>query len=477
MNKMHLLFFLMIFLLLAGACTEVDLYDDPNYTQRTEVKFSYDWVTNAPNDQFDHQRPDSMLVIAKRIVGAWKCAMVVNSDDGKGFYLWNAPNREVPDPVFDDDEEEPTPVDGGDVDVEPETSTDSVALAHRWRFGTTRAEGDSTSVADNDSTATEEPTGTDPEPEPTPTPDPEPVVDPQSGVDIATDLFEIIPGFYKFITFNLDTTEFIYQDINAYLMAEENKSTLQELCVEYKRYDYHDPHLRGTVNFWKDYNLYGDGKNYIQPDITPIYYDSIANERIVRNTQPTFTFKPGPLTQNIDIRFKIKKKVDVVPFIIDSVYADISGIPYRVNLANDFIDIKQTCKMMFQNHLEDASGNRITDTGTNTELRCHGNIDVLSLVNAHDSATIKGPGIMQVMIFVRGFHPVRGKINLYHCIRRANLMDDMGDGLWARKRKNHGVLEIDSDMLIDERLILTDDGDGGLDRWIPMGDEDIVIDT
>ena len=42
MNKMHLLFFLMIFLLLAGACTEVDLYDDPNYTQRTEVKFSYD---------------------------------------------------------------------------------------------------------------------------------------------------------------------------------------------------------------------------------------------------------------------------------------------------------------------------------------------------------------------------------------------------------------------------------------------------
>ena len=473
MNKMYLLFFLMLFLLV-GACTEVELFDDSSQSRRTQVQFSFDWVTNAPQDAYDHSVPDSMFVLAKRIVGAWKCGMQVNSHDGKGFYLWNAPNKEVPDPEFDE-EEEPTPVDGGEVDVEPEISTDSVAGSRRWRFAFTRAEGDSTSVAGNDSTATEEPTA--PDPEPAPTPAPTPVADPQQGVDVATDLFEIIPGYYKFITFNLDTTEFIYQDINAYLMAEENKSTLQELCMEYKRYAYHDPKLRGTVNFWKDYNLYGDGKNYIQPDITPIYYDSIANERVVGNTQPTLTFEPGPLTQNIDIRFKIRKKVDVVPFIIDSVYADISGIPYRVNLSNDFIDIKQTCKMMFQNYLEDANGSRITDTETNTELRCHGNIDVLSVVNAHDSTTTKGPGIMQVMVFIRGYHPIRGKINLYHCIRRANLINDMGDGLWARKRKNHGVLELDSDMIIDERLILTDDGDGGLDRWISMGEEDIVIDT
>ena len=459
MNKMYLLFFLMLFML-AGACTEVDLYDDPDYARRTEVSYSYDWVTNAPEDEYAHQVPDSMLVIAKRIVGSWKCAMVVNSNDSKGFYLWNAPNREVPDPVFDDEEEEPIPVDGGEIDVEPETLTDSVAGLGYGRFGGTRAENDS--VPD-----------TTPEPEPTP----EPVVDPKPGVDIATSVFEIIPGLYKFITFNLDTTEFIYQDINAYLKVEENKSTLQELCMEYKRYAYGDPYLRGTVNFWKDYNLYGDGKNYIQPDITPIYYDSIANERVIRDIRSDLQFEPGPLTQNIDIHFKIRKKVDVVPFIIDSVYADISGIPYRVNLSNDFIDIKQTCKMMFQNYLEDANGNRINDTETNTELHCHGNIDVLSVVNAHDSTTLKGPGIMQVMIFVRGYHAIRGKINLYHCIRRANLIDDMGDGLWARKRKNHGVLDIDSDMIIDERLIISDEGDGGIDRWIPMGDEDIVIDT
>jgi len=475
MNKLYLLPYT-VALLLVVACTEVELFDDPNYDKRADVQFSYDWTTNAPQDVYNHTVPDSMFILAKRIVGAWKCAIKINSYDGMGYYLWNAPSKEVEDPVFEDDEEpEPVSVDGGEVDTDPESQSKQTAFMRHRLLGT-RAEGDSTEVVVSDSTATEEPEP-EPEPEPDPTPEPTPEIDSQPGVTEATDIFQIIPGFYKFITFNLDTTELIYQDVAEYLSATETPATMRDLCVEYKRYAYHDPQLRGTVNFWKDYNLYGDGKNYIQPDITPIYYDTIPNERITRETQSTLTFRPGLLTQNIDIRFKIRKKVDVVPFVIDSVYADISGIPYRVNLSNDFIDIKQTCKMMFRNYLEDANGNRITDTETNTELRCHGNIDVLSLVNAHDSTMVKGPGVMQVMIFVRGFHPIRGKINLYHCIRRANLMDDMGDGLWARKRKNHGVLEIDSDMIIDERLILTDDGDGGLDRWISMGEEDIVIDT
>lgn len=455
MMKMRLLPCLMI-LMQAVSCTEVSLYEGTDYTDRAKVKFAYDWVSNMPNDGFDHDVPDSMYVIAKRIVGAWKCGVKVNSTDGAGYYLTNAPELEEPEVI--DEETDSIPGDNDEIDVEPtpetptadSTAVDSTAIeaepvaaarAHSRGYVRTRAEGG------------------------------------QPGVDEPTDVFEIIPGFYKFVTFNCDTTEYIYQDIKEYLLAEENKTTLQELCMEYKRYAYSDPHLRGTVRNWKDFNLYGDGKNYIQPDITPIYYDSISNERIVRGDQPTLTFAPGLLTQNIDIRFKIRKKVDVVPIIIDSVYADISGIPYRVNLSNDYIDIKQTCKMMFQNYMEDANGNRITDTGTNTELYCHGNIDVLSVVNAHDSTTTKGPGIMQIMVFIRGYQPIRGMINLYHCIRRANLINDVGDGVWARKRKNHGVLEIDSDLLIDEKLLISDDGDGGLDRWIPMGDEDIVIDT
>ena len=419
MNKMRLLLSLMLCLLLAGACTDVELSDDTTYTNRTGVSFAYKW-SNIPDDGFNHETADSMLVIAKRIVGSWTCSMKVNTADGSGYYLSNAPKLE-PESV-----------------PEPESqTTDSTASTRSY----TRAEGS------------------------------------QPGVDEPTSEFMILPGVYKFVTFNLDTTAYIYQDVIQYLRNEETKSSLQELCMEYKRYAYADSALRGKCDFWRDFNLYGEGKNYIQPDITPIYYDSITNERISQKSQKTLSFNPGLLTQNIDIRFRVRKKVDQMPFVIDSIYADISGIPYRLNLSNDYFDIKTTCKMMFSNVFEDASGNPISDSGTNTELYCHGNIDVLSVVNAHDSTTTKGPGIMQVMIFVKGYPAIRGLINLYHCIRRANLIDDVGDGIWARKRKNHGVLQIDSDLIIDERMLIDEDGDGGLDRWIPMDDQTIVIDT
>ena len=264
--------------------------------------------------------------------------------------------------------------------------------------------------------------------------------------------------------------------MDSYVRAAETDTTLRDLNVEYKRYAYKDPNLRGTVNYWKDYNTYGDNQNYIQPDITPIYYDTIAPCDIKKNELEQFTFKPHLLTQNIDIRFHIRKKVDVIPFIIDSIYADISGIPYKVNLSNDFIDISTTCKMMFQAWLENESGTRIQDTEQNTYLLCHGNIDVLSVVNAPDSIVGRGPGIMQVMVFIRDRQPIRGRINLYHTIYRANLYEITEDGMNARRRKENGVLEIDSNLLIDENFVISSDDDG-LERWQAAEEGDIVIDV
>ena len=71
--------------------------------------------------------------------------------------------------------------------------------------------------------------------------------------------------------------------MDSYVRAAETDTTLRDLNVEYKRYAFKDPNLRGTVNYWKDYNTYGDNQNYIQPDITPIYYDTIAPCDIKKN--------------------------------------------------------------------------------------------------------------------------------------------------------------------------------------------------
>ena len=113
MMKMRLLPCLMI-LMLAVSCTEVSLYEGTDYTDRAKVKFAYDWVSNMLNDGFDHDVPDSMYVIAKRIVGAWKCGVKVNSTDGAGYYLTNAPELEEPEVI--DEETDSIPGDNDEID-------------------------------------------------------------------------------------------------------------------------------------------------------------------------------------------------------------------------------------------------------------------------------------------------------------------------------------------------------------------------
>ena len=292
---------------------------------------------------------------------------------------------------------------------------------------------------------------------------------------------------FKCITVNRDTTEFDYKEIIEYVETGWPETTLRELCVEYKRYGYRSPKLRNPIPGWSDYNIYGnpdeDGypaaDNYLQPDMTPVYYDSISPVTISRNVEQEFTFHPILLTQNIDIRFHIRKKVDVAPFAIDAVYADISGIPYRLNLSTDLFDIRNTAKMQFTCQLEDANGNKITDSNTNEYLLCHGNIDVLSLVNAPNPDVTRGPGIMQLMITLRGTNkPIRLRINLFHAIERANLYKADNDGAWAHRRKAYGTLEIDTGLVIDEKAVITNDEEGGIDKRIVVGQEDdIVVDA
>lgn len=392
---------------LLSACTKAELCEDAEHPHRAGVRFAFDWA-NADDDKYAHQKPDSMLVLAKRIIGTWLTGCRVNSgckneaDQGKGWYLLNGPS-----PQFDEDDN-PIPVDG---------------------------------------------------------------------IDTPTDLFKVQAGLFKCIAINRDTTEFLYNEINEYAKGDLiGETTLRDLCVEYKRYNYRSPKLRNVIPGWTDYNIYGDAENYLQPDMAPVYYDSIAPVTISRGVEHLFTFKPILLTQNIDIRFHIQKKVDVAPFLIETVYAEISGIPYRLNLSTDRFDIRNTAKMMFTCNLCNENGQTISDTETNEYLLCHGNIDVLSLINAPNTHTLRGPGIMQLMIRIKGRKTIRVKVNLRNAILEANLYEATEDGEWARRRKEHGVLDIKTNLVIDEEAVLPSD-DGGMEVWTQAGLDDIVVDT
>lgn len=492
MKKKLLLMLSLCSLLFMVSCTKVDLCDETEHPHRAGVTFAFDW-SNARNSKVTHKEPENMSIVAKRIIGTWKCEVSVDSQTGEGYYVFNAPPRKPKPPTVSEEEDEDEEGEGEenegddedtdtDENVDEDTDTDTDADVETYAD-----EGDDTDEGAGDGVGNEPDTddengeegeneGDTGDEEPDEEEDPVPGYEPLAGVDFPTREFKMAPGTYKFVAFNRDETELIYDEIDRFVKSNKSATRFQDLTLEYKRYSYKDKNLKGMLADWRDYNNYDDSRNYIQPDITPIYYDTISPADINKNVLREYVFKPVLLTQNIDIRFRIRKEIDEIPFTIDSIYADISGIPYKVNLSNNQVDASTTCKMMFHVDLEDEKGTKIADSDDNPLLVCHGNIDVLSVVNAPDSIVGRGPGIMQVMVFIHDRQPVYAKINLYHPIGRANLYSITEDGFHIRRTRESGTIEIISNLLIDGNLTIGSDGDG-LEQWKPTSDDDIIIDV
>lgn len=429
---------------LLTACTKAELCEHTELSHRAGVRFDYDWslVNSDSRVNFHGAMPNKrdtvMLTIIKRIIGTEITACCYNVLQNKGYSLTDDTPESIP------------------LDV-----TASI---------TDREDGDANTAGNTDNTDNSDNKND------TPT----------NKEHFNIDLFKVRPGTFKLITVNRDTTEFDYTELYNYIETGWAETPLHELCVEYKRYKYGSKKLRDQIPGWSDYNVYGNpdengipaADNYLQPDMAPVYYDSIAPCEVSKNSEHLFTFKPILLTQNVDIRFHIRKKVDVSPFSIEAVYADISGIPYRLNLSTGLFDILNTAKMMFTCKLENANGEEIADEDNNTYLLCHGNIDVLSLVNAPNDETVRGPGILQLMVKIKDRpKAVRARVNLFHAIERANLYRPIDDGEWAVRRKAYGTLEIDTGLVIDEAATVTQDEEGGLDVWVEVGKDEIIVDA
>lgn len=305
-----------------------------------------------------------------------------------------------------------------------------------------------------------------------------------NGADTTT----ILPGEYKFITFPLNGKEFGYSDVDRFINEKGADFTLHDIGINYKEYAISDPELKKGLAGWDDYNSYA---RYIQPDVDIMFYDSTQMMNVYRDQNFTHTFHPQALSQNIDIYFDIKKDVGNRPFVIDSVWAEISGIPRHLNLRNGYLDITKTSKMMFKTDITAKDGTN-ADYDDNTSLRCHGNINVSGIVNVQkkpgESETdvlrkLYGPGIMQVIIFSRtkdrNGKTVRRKwqgiINLYRPIAKADLTIISPDGGYVKRKNEHGIIDITSKLTIDGDKIITNvSGDDPFGGWIPTSS--IILD-
>lgn len=479
----------------SSCTTDVDLCYNPEHPHQAKVKYEFNWGSYAKDIAAD----DSMYVIADRVINHWKAAMIVSPNDPvRGRFVFNGPatadeNNQskpetpgtTPDTPADEDVEEELPgdgpVDGG-----------TLASPRREIIASTRAgNGENTPDSDKESA-------------------PRPAV-PQTGT--LTE-FQIRPGDYKFVTFSSDITSLNYQKVMDYLTDDTNEKSLQGISVEYKTYDKdnNQDKLKMRTVDWQDYNSYAD---YLQPDMKKVFFDSIASINIPSNGTVVCKFTPKPITQEIDVYFTVKKDIIKEKFTIDSVLVDISGIPLEINIANGYLQIARTGKMMFE-MLPDGKTKwddwKTYDKDENSSpIRLHGKINVPSLVQNNNPKANTGPGILQVLLFtsvlayelqpngepdydrpiyqkdengdykigengkpIQARQPkkIQGKINLYNTLRTANLMTVTSDGLNAVRNGAKGKLDIVADIVIDGSDIRKNTDDtGGIDQWLPCGDE------
>lgn len=460
----QLLGMFLLMLTLCLSCTDAELCYQPNHPHRADAKFSFDWGSYQ-------EIPDSMLVICNRVVNLWKAAAVVNSQTNIGHFIFNAPRvpaEETPAPPTEGGETD-TPTEGEETDTPTESGeTDTPAT----RAATTSPE---------------------------------------------SDRFSLPVGTYKFVTISCDTTELDYTNVYKFL-NDNTGMVLQDVDVSYKTYGIRDKGYRGFRPGWEDNNNYG--ARYMQPDVYPLFYDTIAPRDLNLGETMRCHFTPKALTQNIDVYLTIKKKSEKNPFTIDSVQAELAGIPISLNLSTGYLDITKTAKLPFRMDryvdgqklevVKDSEGNIVSsgDTHESTEIECHGNIDCTGIVYNADPEALSGPGIMQLAIYLtiekkipiyqrdqngdlvlddngqliiigyntmRSAKMIQGKINLYHTLREADLLEYIAGGRYVKKKVDHAVLRINADVELNADNI-SEESNEGMDSWVSSGSKDIIID-
>ena len=447
---------LAVLALLFVACTDPGLCHEDTHPHAGGVYFNYDWSGMENGDLYANSI-DSMQVLAVRVINHNKYGMVVGTrSPGLGHYFYNTP--EEVNPYVEPDTTEvippPPPIDSTDIAISTDPENPPPGII-----------------------------GPDPDinkdPEPEPEPEPEP---PLPADQVLVDHFKLGKGVYKFFTMPIDTSEVTYTNIHNYLSSPGDGMQATDIQVAYRSYHRTDTLLRRMGGEWTDYN---PAFEYIQPEFKQILVDSLDFTDIEQGHETRITFRPHPITQNIDIYLTIKKVYDGVPFVIDTVWAEISGIPSKAYLFSGHLYLAKTRKMQFATEFIDASGQPKADTETSDSVRVHANINVLSIMNAAGPEYQTGPGFLQLRIkahadrvrddgrVIRYNAVFQTKTNLYHDLMRAKLIEYDPYMQWARRASDHGVIDVSTLYTIFGTSIM-DKKASGIDVWVESNTEQEV---
>lgn len=270
------------------------------------------------------------------------------------------------------------------------------------------------------------------------------------------------PGKYDVITYNGNSSAFenIQKD-------EFNELVdLEKLIIKYKVYDRltEHPHFEKYKN-WVDRNPYS---SYVLSEIEPIYYSVLSNFEVPddgdKNVKLPCNLIPEPITQKIQFQFVITKKEEGI--CVDSLKAELSGIPVSLMPSSKVVDISKTYKVLFEPCFD-----RTDDPSLMSPLRVSGEVNVSGLVRSYSPGLTSGPGIMQLNIYTHMYKDgikynkiFRAGINLYHILTVSPLLERNPETGLIQQSCRGRVLVIPTDLQITKDKIL-ETSEEGLDNW------------
>ncbi len=278
--------------------------------------------------------------------------------------------------------------------------------------------------------------------------------------------FSLGHGTYKFITFDVENNELEFTSLREFVRNREMSRL--DVAVKYKTYKQNDANLKFKIPAWKDNNSYSD---YIQNSTSVVFYDTLSTRQVVTSANQNLKFSPKRLTQQVDFSFTIKKNNTKQAFKVDSVFAEIAGVPGSFNITNGVLNLNKTYKVMFPT---DA----IKDTDKTTgNVTCHGRVQLPGIVRSNSASAKTGAGIMQVRVFcsypstkadgTRVTKTIPAKINLYNTLTKTPSITVESDNTHGKLAKAALTLKVSANLVIDgTKVIKETKATSGVDQWL-----------
>lgn len=226
-----------------------------------------------------------------------------------------------------------------------------------------------------------------------------------------SDTFKVRPGEYKFLALPTKHNAFNISAMAASLAQPENYANendrydevdrVQDKSISYMLYS------RQQILSLSDEEATSEDKiaRYIHPYAEPFFFDSVSVVQVNKGVQQV-KFAPKPITQSVDVQFYIRANTT---HAIDSVHAELSGIPLAMEIGSRFVS-KETASVLMKPSLSEARLDLEDEDRTLDVVQCNSRINVITVLSSESESEKTGPGLLTVTVYTSEDTPEGKKV-------------------------------------------------------------------